>query len=79
MSNGTGNYFMNLPIQGESGGRILPQNLPIGTGTSGSNYESIGTTAPFQPYRFFGGKKRTKRRKNTKQKKLQKRKTKKMK
>lgn len=77
MSNGTGNYFMNLPIQGESGGRILPPNLPTGTGTSG--YESTGINSSFPPYKFFGGKKRTKRRKNTKKKRLQKRKTKKMK
>lgn len=66
MSNGTGNYFMNLPKFGESGGQILPQNLPTGTGTSGANYESTGTTNAFQPYNFFGGKKRTKKRRSAK-------------
>ena len=69
MSNGTGNYFMNLPIQGESGGRILPQNLPIGTGTSG--YESTGINSSFPPYNFsfLGGKKK---RKMTKKRKIRK-------
>ena len=69
MSNGSGMYFMNLPKFGESGGQILPQNLPIGTGTSGSNYESTGTTASSSPYNFSflgGGKK--KRIKRTKRK-----------
>ena len=70
MSSGTGNYFMNLPKFGESGGQILPQNLPTGTGTSG--YESTGINSSFPPYNFsfLGGKKKrikkTKRTKRTK-------------
>jgi hypothetical protein len=71
MSNGTGMYFMNLPKFGESGGQILPQNLPIGTGTTGSNYESTGTTAPSPNYSFsfLGGKKK---RKMTKKRRIRK-------
>ena len=68
MSNGSGMYFMNLPKFGESGGQILPQNLPIGTGTSG--YESTGINSSFPPYNFSflggGKKKRIKRTKRTK-------------
>lgn len=60
MSNGTGNYFMNLPRNGESGGQILAEVQPIGTGTTGANYQSIGTTSSFPPYNFsfLGGKKK---------------------
>lgn len=63
MSNGTGNYFMNLPRNGESGGQILAEVQPIGTGTTGANYQSIGTTSSFPPYNFsfLGGKKKRKR------------------
>ena len=69
MSSGTGNYFMNLPKFGESGGQILPQNLPTGTGTSG--YESTGINSSFPPYNFsfLGGKKK---RKMTKKRKIRK-------
>ena len=69
MSSGTGNYFMNLPRNGESGGQILAQNQPTGTGTAPTHYESGGTTNAFPPYNFsfFGGK-RTKRRRTKKRK-----------
>ena len=69
MSSGTGNYFMNLPKFGESGGQILPQNLPTGTGTSG--YESTGINSSFPPYNFsfLGGKKK---RKMTKKRRIRK-------
>ena len=69
MSSGTGNYFMNLPKFGESGGQILPQNLPIGTGASG--YESTGINSSFPPYNFsfLGGKKK---RKMTKKRRIRK-------
>jgi hypothetical protein len=81
MSSGTGNYFMNLPKPGESGGRILAPYQPTGTGTSGANYESTGITNAFPPYifSFFGGKKRKTKRRRTKKRKIQKLKSRKMK
>ena len=74
MSSGTGNYFMNIPKGGESGGQILPTNTPTGTGTSGTNYESAGTTAPFPPYNFsfFGGKRKKRTKKTKKRHKVRK-------